>query len=314
MTTPPSTTRNARQSGVVLFSHGSLLCGAGIALAEHAQRLRAPNIFGAVELGYLNYTEPSFEHAVDRIAALGLSQIIVAPFFLVPGYFVSVSLPRQIKSVSARHPGIEMIVADSLGVDDRLADALLASAAKPKPRERWRDGLSVDPDLCLIRDDCPIHGTAYCPTPARPAAGTRTTTAVLDRPRATTTPVTALLVLVHGSPKEEANETMFAVVDIVRSRKRFDIVKVGFMECNSPTIGEAVDACVDAGATSIIATPYFLHMGNHVASDLPDAIDDASVRHPNVEFAMSDHLGGSPLVTDLIYDRILQALPRGYSK
>src|SRR5207253_2121682 len=37
---------------LILFSHGSVLCGAGQALDEHAARLRERGDFGIVEIGY----------------------------------------------------------------------------------------------------------------------------------------------------------------------------------------------------------------------------------------------------------------------
>ena len=54
---------------------------------------------------------------------------------------------------------------------------------------------------------------------------------------------TALLVMVHGSPRPVANGDMFRVVEEVKARAVFDHVAVGFMECNEPTIPDAVDAC-----------------------------------------------------------------------
>ncbi len=118
---------------------------------------------------------------------------------------------------------------------------------------------------------------------------------------------TALLVMVHGSPKPEANDQMYSVVDQVRERGVFPIVEVGFLECNDPTIAEAVDKCVQLGAQKLIAVPYFLHMGTHVADDLPSLIEDAQGRHPQVEFLIGDYLGASSAITCILGDRALTA-------
>lgn len=109
--------------------------------------------------------------------------------------------------------------------------------------------------------------------------------------------------MVHGSPRPVANEDMFRVVEIIRERKQFDIVEVGFMECNEPTIDAAIDASVQHGATRVIAVPYFLHTGTHVADDLPGILDGAQVRHPHVEFAMGRYLGASTRLTEILADR-----------
>jgi sirohydrochlorin ferrochelatase len=113
----------------------------------------------------------------------------------------------------------------------------------------------------------------------------------------------ALLILVHGSPRESANEPMWRVVDTIRERGSYPIVEVGFLECNLPTIPEAIDNCVRRGVTRIIAVPYFLHTGKHVADDLPTLLERAQERYPHVEFRLADFLGRSPKLARLLARR-----------
>ena len=114
----------------------------------------------------------------------------------------------------------------------------------------------------------------------------------------------ALLVMVHGSPRPESNRDMFAVVDEVRARGVFDLVNVGFMECNEPNIPDAINSLVDEGATSVVAVPYFLHTGNHVADDLPTLLEEAQQKFPDVSFSMGDYIGRDPLVMDVLAQRV----------
>lgn len=114
---------------------------------------------------------------------------------------------------------------------------------------------------------------------------------------------TALLVMVHGSPRPIANADMFRVVDRTRERGTFPIVQVGFLECNEPLIPDAIDACVAAGARRILAVPYFLHTGTHVADDLPTFLEQGAARYPHVEFRMGDYLGRSERLTEILEDR-----------
>ncbi len=119
---------------------------------------------------------------------------------------------------------------------------------------------------------------------------------------------TALLVMVHGSPRPIANSDMFRVVEDVKARNAFDHVAIGFMECNEPTIADSIDTCAAAGAERIVAIPYFLHTGTHVADDLPTLLDEAQARHPHIQFQMGRYLGTSPVVTDLLAARAEAAL------
>ena len=130
-----------------------------------------------------------------------------------------------------------------------------------------------------------------------------TTTRLQDR---TPSPSTALLVMVHGSPRPESNDDMFDVVNLVRQRGIYRDVRVGFMECNEPSIPAAIEACVAGGAAQIIAVPYFLHTGNHVADDLPSLLEEAHAKYPQVEFLMGDYLGHDALIADVVRDRVAE--------
>ena len=161
-------------NALILFSHGSLLCGAGEALDAHADRLRRTGAWDRVAVGYMNYSEPTFAQSVDECAGAGAARILVLPFFLVPGYFVTKSLPEQVDAARAAHPELEFTVADAIGFDAGLADALITSAQDPLGPDEWRDDLAAAARGCRARPDCPLYATPNCPrvpapdTPARP--------------------------------------------------------------------------------------------------------------------------------------------------
>jgi len=158
---------------LILFSHGSLLCGAGEALDAHAARLRARGEYSPVEVGYLNYSEPSFGEAVDRCVAAGAKRIVVAPYFLVSGYFITHSLPEKIASAQARYPEIEFVIAEAFNHDERLADALWEAAIGAVGPERWREPLHRAANACRPSPTCPLYGTSACPkVPTPPTEAT----------------------------------------------------------------------------------------------------------------------------------------------
>jgi sirohydrochlorin cobaltochelatase len=120
----------------------------------------------------------------------------------------------------------------------------------------------------------------------------------------------ALLIMVHGSPRMTANDPVFRVVEDLRTRADYELVQVGFLECNEPSIPEAIEACVQKGAVQIHAIPYFLHTGKHVAADIPDLLDEARDRFPHVRFRMARYLGSSPRITELIARRAKSVRPK----
>ena len=126
--------------------------------------------------------------------------------------------------------------------------------------------------------------------------------------KTSTETIRALLVLIHGSPTPSANADAFRVIEEIRARGVFAIVQVGFLECNEPSIPDAIDRCVDLGAMEIVSVPYFLHTGTHVAEDLPSLLEAAQQKYPGVRFLMGRYLGDSPQLTNILGDRIKAVL------
>ncbi len=154
-------------TGVILFAHGSLLCGAGQSLLVHAQRLRESGGAPIVEIGYLNYSEPRFIEAVARCAERGATRIIVTPYFLIPGKFVSVDLPRAVAEAERQFPALSFSVASAIGFDERLADALISAAEGAKSEEAWGDALGEAVAFCRALPECPLYETTACPRGAK---------------------------------------------------------------------------------------------------------------------------------------------------
>lgn len=160
----------ADKPAVILFAHGSLLCGSSGALEAHAGRMRRSGDYSMVEVGFLNYSIPTFEHAVSACYNAGKRKVLVLPFFLVPGYFVTKGLPEAISRVSELYPEMEFQVAAAIGFDEALADAIIDSALSPLSQDAWRDDLATASRSCRANPDCPLYGTPSCPRV--PEAGT----------------------------------------------------------------------------------------------------------------------------------------------
>ncbi len=290
-------------TGVVLFSHGSLLCGSEQALRRHAERLKSYNVADIVEPGFLNYNSPSFADGVASAVEQGATRIIVAPYFLAPGKFVTYDLPRALQIEESRHPSVKFVLAQPLGFDERLALAVTQSAEAAASREYWRLDLERAPAHCRYEAACPLFETDACSRGSEKAASN-----VLYQETIDPVGVEALLLMIHGSPRGNANEAALQIAELLRAQALFNCVKVGFMECNQPDIPTAIQSCVQSGADTITAVPYFLHTGTHVADDLPTLLEAGANQFPTVRFRMGRYLGCSPALTDILRDRIQDTL------
>ncbi len=112
----------------------------------------------------------------------------------------------------------------------------------------------------------------------------------------------ALLLIAHGSRREASNREVRELAARLEqtARDRFDCVIPAFLELAEPDIPAGVDLCVERGATTVTAVPYFLSAGRHVAQDIPAELERARHRHLTVRVRQSDYLGKHASVPDLL--------------
>lgn len=106
---------------LLIAGHGSLRAGSGAAMLRLAARLREAGAAALVAAGFLNYSRPTLGEAAGRLARRGARAITVLPYFLVPGYFTRVALPRALDGLRAEHPTISFDLAEPLGAHPALA-------------------------------------------------------------------------------------------------------------------------------------------------------------------------------------------------
>ena len=119
-------------------------------------------------------------------------------------------------------------------------------------------------------------------------------------------PGTAILLIGHGSRAVEANEAMYRVAEDLKAS--YPLVECAFLEISQPDIPTGLSNCRASGAVRIIAIPYFLHMGNHVQKDLPGIIGAWQAANPGIEVTTGRHFGYSPVLTNLVQERIAEIL------
>ncbi len=237
---------------VILVGHGSLRPGSGAAMIRIAARVREAGIAPVAAAGFLNYSQPRFEKALERCIAHGANSVVVQPYFLVPGKFVRIDLPRMLEKAGAAYPMIRITLAAPFGCHPALAELVLKRVSE---------------------------------TPAL-------------------LPQDGLLIMAHGSPDPTANMPIEGVAEHIRAQGHFQAVTVGYMDLNTPSIPNAIDMLVAQGVQRIVAVPFFLQLGGHVAEDLPATILSARRRHPAISIDLASHLGYDLLLLEVIAERI----------
>lgn len=114
----------------------------------------------------------------------------------------------------------------------------------------------------------------------------------------------AILIVDHGSRRREANDMLVCMANLVQTMAGKNIVvRHAHMELAQPSISEAFDSCVAAGATDVTVFPYMLSPGNHSTADIPRLVADAAAFHPAVRFEVTPAFGVHEQLGELILNR-----------
>jgi len=114
----------------------------------------------------------------------------------------------------------------------------------------------------------------------------------------------ALVLIAHGSRRQASNQEVINLAHGLRQQagKRYQMVEAGFLELANPSIPEAIESCIESGATDVNVVPYFLAAGRHVVEDIPGIVQSVAERHPDVGIRIAEHIGISELMIQLILD------------
>src|SRR6266567_5785025 len=113
-----------------------------------------------------------------------------------------------------------------------------------------------------------------------------------------------VLVVGHGSRRQEANEDVREAARRIAERGGFSLVEAAFLEIEHPNIGEGFARLVQKGARQITVHPYFLSPGRHTRGDIPVEVERAASRYPAVSYRITEPLAAHRLVIEAAIERI----------
>lgn len=119
---------------------------------------------------------------------------------------------------------------------------------------------------------------------------------------------TGIVVVDHGSRRQESNDLLLDVVAMFREQSGYGIVEPAHMELAEPSIQTAFDRCVQQGAKLVVVHPYFLAPGRHWKDDIPKLSAEAARSHPQTSFLVTAPLGLHPLMTKIMQQRVEDCL------
>ena len=103
----------------------------------------------------------------------------------------------------------------------------------------------------------------------------------------------ALILLSHGSRRPESNAEMESLASRIRTLpdNAFSHVTCAFQQFAEPDFQKTIEDLIDKGVKNIVVMPLFLASGSHVSVDVPEMIESAREKHPDVSITVTPHLG-----------------------
>ncbi|MCX9081515.1 MAG: sirohydrochlorin nickelochelatase [Candidatus Methanoperedens sp.] len=125
-----------------------------------------------------------------------------------------------------------------------------------------------------------------------------------------------ILALGHGSRHPHNKEVVTGVAELIAKKYKNVVVRTGFMNMNTPTMKEGLDAFKGTGVSKIIAVPIFLAHGVHTMEDIPQILGISKDSRKtlikldgrDVALIYSEPLGVDELVAELAYKRATEAI------
>ncbi len=123
-----------------------------------------------------------------------------------------------------------------------------------------------------------------------------------------------VLVVGHGSRRQEANDDVREAARRIAERGRFALIEAAFLEIEHPNISEGFARLVERGASEITVHPYFLSPGRHTRGDIPVEVREAASHHAGVSYRITEPLSAHPLVIDASVRRIFESIGPGLNE
>ncbi|ACX72387.1 cobalamin (vitamin B12) biosynthesis CbiX protein [Methanocaldococcus vulcanius M7] len=135
---------------LVLVGHGSRLPYSKELLVNLAEKIKEKNLFPIVEIGMMEFNEPTIPEAVKKAIDQGAKKIIVVPVFLAHGIHTTRDIPKMLGLIEDTHEDdhhhhhhhhhhhdfekleipedVEIVYREPIGADDRIVDIIIDRA------------------------------------------------------------------------------------------------------------------------------------------------------------------------------------------
>ena len=111
-----------RQTGIIIFTHGSRRADGNAALLQFVGQLRQRLGATPIESAFMEFGQPTLPDAIHTLIQQGCNHIFGYALFLAPGTHLQEDIPTIFTTTLAEHPGVTWEISPPLLADPRLLD------------------------------------------------------------------------------------------------------------------------------------------------------------------------------------------------
>ncbi|MDQ4098271.1 MAG: sirohydrochlorin chelatase [Actinomycetota bacterium] len=108
--------------GLLLVGHGSTSAQSTAETNAVAALVAAALPHVAVDVGFLELSEPAAGPVLDRLAVVGCTRIVVLPLMLLGAGHAKSDVPALVLEARSRHPGLDIRLGSALGISHGLVE------------------------------------------------------------------------------------------------------------------------------------------------------------------------------------------------
>ncbi len=114
------------QIGVIIVDHGSRRAESNAMLIQGVEAFRASSRYKIVEPAHMELADPTIAQAFTRCVAQGAEQILVFPYFLLPGRHWKNDIPRLVRQAAKPYPNISHTVTKPFALHPKMLEIIEA--------------------------------------------------------------------------------------------------------------------------------------------------------------------------------------------
>ena len=116
-----------------------------------------------------------------------------------------------------------------------------------------------------------------------------------------------ILLVGHGSREKSGNDEIESFAQLWRARQPSWRIEICFIEFSEFTMSEGLRRAA-SGSERVMVVPLILNAAGHVKMDIPQAIDGARLKFPQVQFLYAPHLTACDHLLSILKRRLKGAM------